>query len=735
LNTKISKLLIFSLIVIFGCAYYNTFFNAKDNYNQAVKKQKKVKSDQVGGDVKKNFNKAIEKSWKLIDFYGDSSKYADDALLLIGQSYYNLQDYAKSERVLEQFLLKYIKSDLIPEAKLWLAKTYIAFEKEDQALEILDNLFESKVSNKIAAQSFYILGDLYFQNQDYEKSIENLQKCVEVTSDDEIEGNAEYMTGEAFYFLEQYENAITHFKKLEKLDVPPLREYEALTQKVNAMAELKQYDEADQILRIMLRNQRFKDQFSMIETKLANISEMQGQSEYALELYSDVLDKYPRKEGAALSSFYIGQLYEYEYGNFDSAKTYYDNVKKQFNKSEAVEDAGAKSVLLNEYIKIRDQLVKDRKDYASLLRGDSILVDSIALEPEPIDSTQLFLELPSEDDFISPRLTMDQEDSTKADSLLDSLQLVNKEKEQNKKKKIAVSRDPEEVEGSLIKSSFAIAEYFLLKYQNYDSAAVSYQSFVQQFNDSTLTPKAYYALNYILNNIYSDTVKADSIKDIILENYPNTIYGKKLTGEEVIGQEESKDTGEETISRQKYLVAENYMDQADYSNAIRVFQEIAEQDSGSVWAQKSRYAIGYLYERLVADTLKAISSYTDLVNEYPNTEFGKIAKKKIAEPPKEIPVDSSKTDSITAEQTSEDFQLNSTDRDTIRKDKDIDQEKIDIPKEEIKNKELIDESDGKSNVNDKIDDDSKQSPDKNKDEQKTESGDKSKVDEKKDREK
>ncbi|APF19158.1 hypothetical protein [Caldithrix abyssi] len=50
--------IILALIFLLGCAYYNTFFNAKKYYNQALKKQKNVKSGQkIPGDVKKTIRR------------------------------------------------------------------------------------------------------------------------------------------------------------------------------------------------------------------------------------------------------------------------------------------------------------------------------------------------------------------------------------------------------------------------------------------------------------------------------------------------------------------------------------------------------------------------------------------------------------------------------------------------------------------------------------------------------
>ena len=656
----INVIIILCIIFVLGCAYYNTFFNAKEYYKTGEKKQKNSISDNVPSDVKTSYNNAIKKCWKLIDTYGDSSEYADDALLLIGKSHYNIQEYELSEKVLNQFLLKYLNSELIPDAKLWLAKNYIELEKDDEALDLLDNIFDNKVSNEVAAKAFFILGNLYFKNEDYENAIDNFQKCVEITDDDEIKGEAEYKSGESFFILEEYENAIYHFQKIQKLDVPVIKEYEAIMQKINALSKLERYEEADQILRLMLSNQRFIDQFSLIETKLANISEIQGDIEYAMELYYDILNKYPKKEGAALSAFYLGQLYEFEYGDFDSAKTYYDRVNQEYNRSEAKEDATSRANLLKEYLTIRDQINKDKGDLYKLQHGDSLLVDSVAVEPSPedtleVEETEKFVEFDNPFKYPSDANQDTVLSDTSNISAKDSLDQVTQQTASQKKpvqKKKAVSRDPNEVEGSLIKNSFAIAEYFLLKYQNYDSSLARYSNFVNDFSDSILSPKALYSIYFLYNNINKDILRADSIKNIILDQYLDTPYGEKLSGKMSSLSEETIENSIDS-SKVKYLEAENYLENEDYESAIKLFEHISEQDSGSIWAQKSRYAIAYTYEKYVADTGWAIQSYQILANEYPKTDYGRVAINKIAEPGDEVESDEKLPEELSEDEISE----------------------------------------------------------------------------------
>ncbi|KAA3617453.1 MAG: outer membrane protein assembly factor BamD [Calditrichaeota bacterium] len=618
------KIVVVIFFSITSCAYYNTFFNAEENYRAGLEKKENNTQDKIPADVIKHFDASIAKSWKVIDFYGDSSSWADDALFLIGKSYYQLEEYDKSQEILEQFLQKYLRSDLIPEAELWLAKTYLKREDNEQALLKFRSMISKTENDEIRAEAYLNMGELFFLSGEYEEAISNFTECINATSNSETAGRAQYKLADSYYQLDDYQTAIESYEEVLGYDLPIIKQYDSIIQMVNSLIELGNYERAEEILKTTLRDQRFKKHFSMIATKLANMIELQGDSNFAVENYNEVINTYPRTNGSALANFYIAQIYEFEFGWLDSAKIKYDQVKKQFSKSESAEEAVKRSKILADYIKIKKQLNKDRDDMFNLAHGDSNLVDSLVtgtdtLVVDQTDTTR------SEANF-GQAMQIANIANLKAEE--DSLKIVTPK---IKEKKIAVSRKPEVVEASLLKNDFRIAEFFLLNYQHYDSAKASYFHFVENHSDSLLTPKAYFSLYYIFKDIDGDSLTADSLKNIIIQNYPNTIYGKKLSG---IETEELK-SDNSNISKTMFLEAENLVDEQKFIDAINVFNEVAINDSGSVWATKSRYASAYIYENYLEDINNALESYRVLAKEYPQSEQGKIAKNKIAEPPEE----------------------------------------------------------------------------------------------------
>jgi TolA-binding protein len=620
------------------CAYYNTFFNAEENYRMGMeKKNSSPTEDKIPKDIVRNFESAISKSWSVIEIYGDSNSWADDALLLIGKSHYQIEEYKKSQEILEQFLQKYLRSPLRSEATLWLAKTFKAQGEIDEALNSFTNLIANSSDDDILADAYFNIGEIYFNSGDYELAITNYQKCVDLSSSDEMAGTAQYKLADAYYNSKDYENAVTNYQDVLRYDMPIIKQYDAVIQMSNALMKLDRFEEAREMLLNIMRDQRFKAQYSMIATKLANMIEFQGDTDFAVEKYYEVMENYPKTEGAALASFYIAQIYEFEYGWLDSAKVKYENVKKIYSKSESVKDANERASILSTYLTIRNNLRKDKEDIFKLEHGDSLLIDSLEVKS---DSTLANDEESESMNSFEANMLMNSDNDSLAQT---SLQRMGQQKKPKVEKK-AVTRTPEEVKKSLLKNSFNLAEFFLLTYQHYDSAKAAYINFLNNFSDSLLTPKAYYSLYYIYNNINNDSLAADSVKQIILTRYPDTVYGKKLSGIDV----EEKETVNIEI-KEMFLNAEDLVDNKEYSKAIDLYNQIAKQDSGSIWAQKSRYATAYIYENYLNDTDNAVKSYATLAKEYPASEEGHIATNKIAEPqPDSTEAETMQSDSLSA---------------------------------------------------------------------------------------
>src|SRR5690606_11474253 len=96
----------------------------------------------LSAEGKEQLNEVIEGASKVIQ-YRKSSRFIDDAVLLIGKSYYYLNDFLQAERKFNEFLSKLSMSELKDEATLFLGKTKMKLGQTQEA----ETLLKSVIAN------------------------------------------------------------------------------------------------------------------------------------------------------------------------------------------------------------------------------------------------------------------------------------------------------------------------------------------------------------------------------------------------------------------------------------------------------------------------------------------------------------------------------------------------------------------------------------------------------------
>ena len=135
-NQTVKQVFIASLLLIVsGCSvwdnfttYFNLYYNTatlfEDAENDILSQKRDLFSNEpliVSGNAKASLVKVIEKSSKLLQFYSNSS-YVDEALTMLGKSFYYQSNYQKSKREFEELLATNPDDEIVTEANLWIAK-------------------------------------------------------------------------------------------------------------------------------------------------------------------------------------------------------------------------------------------------------------------------------------------------------------------------------------------------------------------------------------------------------------------------------------------------------------------------------------------------------------------------------------------------------------------------------------------------------------------------------------
>ncbi len=189
-----------------GCAYFNTFYNAKQYFSQAEDEYKR--RGKLNSTAATYYRKVIEKGSKVIEFY-PTSKYVDDAIYLMGVSYYRLKEYNRAEKKFKELLKYFPNSPYASKAHLWLARIYMANGDFDLARNELKSIPTSDDAELIFIKS-YIEEGLYNDAIKYARNF--LKKYPHSTHKSEV---YQYLA-EAYEAIGDFRSARKYLKLYKK---------------------------------------------------------------------------------------------------------------------------------------------------------------------------------------------------------------------------------------------------------------------------------------------------------------------------------------------------------------------------------------------------------------------------------------------------------------------------------------------------------------------------------------
>ncbi|MFC1492867.1 tetratricopeptide repeat protein [candidate division KSB1 bacterium] len=274
-------------VYLSGCAYFNTFFNAKQAYKRGIRAVEGDAQGAVPANAVSDFTLAVEKASKLLELY-PGSKYTDDALLMIGRCYYFMGDFDRSKRSLEDLFNNLPNSNLVPEARTVYAQ--ILLEEERPGLVELEyrKIIENEKSNQTHRNEAYFgLANLMIFRENYDGAIEQLENLIESAQDDEFRSEVQLKIAQSYYEKGEYQTASEKFVKINEFEPSLEIEFLGYMGRGNCLINLGLYEEAVTFYREILIKPEFWEDYVDIYIELARAREMSGQDDAAIYILQE----------------------------------------------------------------------------------------------------------------------------------------------------------------------------------------------------------------------------------------------------------------------------------------------------------------------------------------------------------------------------------------------------------------------------------------------------------------
>ncbi len=374
-------------------AYYNTFYNAESSFEEAMESASAREApivrtvflplfpEPAARASNPRFDNAVKKSADVLRDYGET-KWADDALLLIGRTYFETRQFGgaqqKFREIIDEWpLTRGEPSPLSDEAQFWLARSYVEAEQFDQASRTIDAaLADDELSERVRARLLLVKGQLHVRQGEWGQAADALALGLEGVRDREVQARGYFLLGQVDDKRGAHEQALDAFAQVKRFRPDYLLEYAAEISRVRMLSATGQHEaalvRADEMLRDG-KNYDFRNELRLLR---GTILQSRGDFDEAFYAYDELLygdDPEPTSgELRGRIHYSLGTLYRDAYGDYLQAAAQLDTAGTKIGTGAESERTATGEAILDA-LKLQRGFTGYRTAFGEVRDADSLL--------------------------------------------------------------------------------------------------------------------------------------------------------------------------------------------------------------------------------------------------------------------------------------------------------------------------------------------------------------------------
>lgn len=689
-------ILIFTLLLIGGCSvwnnfttYFNLYFNTAKLFDEAETEILNQKRDlfsteplNIPSNAKTQLVKVVEKASKILQFNANSS-YVDDALMLLGKSFYYQSNFQKSRRKFEELLATNPDEKMFVEANLWIAKSEFELKENSSALKLI-NIVRAKAIeegySEIIKESYVEEIKYRIREKQYSKAISLANEFAEVYDKSSVRAQIYYELGNLYTLVEDNNNAISAYEKVFQYSPDFDLEISATIKYANSLRNAGQHQKALDVFEEIRKKDKFQNSFNEIDLEIGKTLKALDENERAYTQLKMVDSLYPNTAFASIANFELGELYRTKLLNYDSASVFFSKAATLNPPKDYQEKAKNSNLLFAKYGKLRKELDRTKQQLFYSENPDVFAADSAAyLE----DSLKILNEYLAKKELENIWKTVDTTKNIKDSSIVkdslfiaDSLAKVDSlvkagemstldtvglrarlveyrnqlriEENKNKKnlellnlknqgqirldtlnfknnppKKLVITVDSAKT--LISKNNLELGNLFLAELNQPDSAYSLYSENIEKYQHTQYYPNTLYALGSYYLTI-NEKEKADSLFEIIYDQYKD----KSIVNAAANKLNKPLIDLNYDPAKEVYASAETDMLDSNYTKSIKKLWSIYKDYPKSSYAPQALYATGWILENNLFLLDSAAVVYDTLIAKYPTTTYVKKISQKVS---------------------------------------------------------------------------------------------------------
>ena len=575
---------------------------------------------QTSSSSKQKFASVIDKCSNILSFYPKSSV-VDDALFLIGKSYFYQDEFVRAERKFTELIVQDPNGPLSFTAQLWLLKTLERLFRHEDANRIGNELVDAATKAEqpeISGEALEILGDVAVAQKKPEIAVELYTRAVAVLDNGPIRTSSQTKIGDIFVAGERYDKAAFAYGDVSKYSPDAYGLYSSQLQAAIAYRRIGQIDTTIEILRKLESDYRFMDFWGTIRFELAGTFAASKKLDEAMDLYRLVDTTYARTEQGARAAFELGRLLQLQIGDYANAKIAYTHAAVG-GPQDLTQEAQRRGTALEKYFRMSDQFMKlDSMYFIADIDSLWMKVDSsaVAAKRDTINTAG----------DSTARRPAKAVAATAPDSIVLKRDHESADVRSVQLPMVLAKPRKDTLVASLGKLSFQLGELFYTDLDVPDSAFFWLNQAMKLGLDSVQSVRALFALAEVARA--NPERKYGDEKDLyrqIIAKYPKSTYAEEAR----VALGFPPTAKKEDPAAAMFAVAESLMYAGKYQPAVDSLGRIVKDYPESPLAPKSRYAMAWIYENNLANPDSALSQYKVLAAKHATTKYGEAAQRRI----------------------------------------------------------------------------------------------------------
>src|SRR5574341_128253 len=344
--------------ILTGCVYFNTFYNARKSFNEAEAARKESLGKGRETIQKAKYEAAIEKALKVSEQYPNSSWY-DDALYVLGVSYYYTNQQTKCERRLRELLANFPNSKYVNEATIYLAKSKLKQEEEEEATALFEQIFNGDFDKDYKTEAALALGNYYYEEKEFEKARPYFMAVRDSLGNSIQRRRAERFIADSYFDLYNFKEALGHYAQLLEMNPDKDEIYHATYRSAICSFRLQSIEDGMRYLNKLIADELYFDSLAVLKLRLGEGYELDGDLIQAENYYSEVAKESKNSIHVAEANYRLGLIYQFDYDNLTRAKEYYDKSANANRATLAGEDAFQRSTDIGKLEEFKEKVKVD----------------------------------------------------------------------------------------------------------------------------------------------------------------------------------------------------------------------------------------------------------------------------------------------------------------------------------------------------------------------------------------